>query len=241
MSGSKKMTLKSLNEELERLKEQVKEVYVLKEKVDELEKTVEEFKRKHVADFGNKERESSEKFKCRKCNIAEDTAKKLKNHVQEKHPTKVDCDVCKNSFTKNSDLESHMKRVHQEAGKFECDLCDKKFILKWRLKKHIINHSATNLKGCHYYNNQKTCPFEELGCMFAHTMSGMCKFMNNCKNKLCSFQHEEYESESDNMEVEVKETSEESEDEDSCRCQVCGKIFMNLDKMLDHFDETNHN
>ena len=42
---------------------------------------------------------------------------------------------------------------------------------------------------CHYFNNNLTCPIEEMGCMFAHKMSDMCKFDKTCTGNLCSFGH----------------------------------------------------
>ena len=51
-------------------------------------------------------------------------------------------------------------------------------------------HSMENVKYCHYFNNSKHCPFEEVGCMFKHEISKNCRFQKHCKNKLCQFQHD---------------------------------------------------
>ena len=61
--------------------------------------------------------------------------------------------------------------------------------MKWRLLKHKSIHDSDKNRPCHYYNNNKVCPFEELGCKFAHKISGECKYSKACKNKLCSFEH----------------------------------------------------
>ena len=45
------------------------------------------------------------------------------------------------------------------------------------------------MKHCHYFNNDKVCPYEEIGCMFRHEKSEPCKYKEFCKNKLCPFQH----------------------------------------------------
>ena len=60
---------------------------------------------------------------------------------------------------------------------------------------------------CHYYNNDKECPFDEQ-CIFAHEDSPECKYANGCERMLCMFKHEEKE-ESDDVE------DEESDDEDA--------------------------
>ena len=57
------------------------------------------------------------------------------------------------------------------------------------MQKHQESHRDSERKKCHYFNNQKTCPFDEIGCMFAHETSEMCRFNKICNNKLCPFQH----------------------------------------------------
>ena len=61
-------------------------------------------------------------------------------------------------------------------------------------------------KKCHYFNNRKTCPFDEIGCMFAHETSEMCRFDKICNNKLCPFQHtiNKYEIQNNEEQNEVK-------------------------------------
>ena len=100
---------------------------------------------------------------------------KINRHQEVCHKV---CTICGTSFLQNHELETE---------RFNCTKCEKEFVLKWRLKKHMSVH-ATN-KYCHYYNNQKTCPFELLGCKFKHEESATCKF-KNCSNSLCQFKHE---------------------------------------------------
>ena len=42
---------------------------------------------------------------------------------------------------------------------------------------------------CHYFNNNKVCPFNDIGCMFKHSESDKCRFGENCQFKLCQFRH----------------------------------------------------
>ena len=70
-----------------------------------------------------------------------------------------------------------------------CDLCGKTFVMKWRFKKHTEAHSNKSQKYCHYFNNDKSCPFDEIGCKFRHQHSDECIFGPKCKNKLCHFKH----------------------------------------------------
>ena len=52
-------------------------------------------------------------------------------------------------------------------------------------------HKVTQKIKCHYFNNALLCPFEELGCMFLHEKSELCKNADLCMKKLCQFSHNE--------------------------------------------------
>ena len=186
MTAAKKMTIKSLAEEFEKLKEEVEELRPLKQKVAMLEEKLQKvYCDKQVDD---KEESGRKNFECKKCDTVVESLKELKKH-RTKHPTEIKCTKCSETFTKNSDLEEHIENVHIEKEKYKCDECEKTFVLKWRLKKHLNIHSSPDIKGCHYFNNGKICPFESLGCMFAHRLMGNCKFNIKCTKNLCSFQH----------------------------------------------------
>ena len=127
------------------------------------------------------------------CKICEKTFKLKKDlllHVKNEHPREIKCKTCDDIFTKSSDLELHIKQTHNPETIFSCEDCDKTFIFKFRLRKHQESHRSKDTKNCHYFNNKKHCPFEEIGCMFAHVLSEFCFFDKKCKNELCSFQHE---------------------------------------------------
>ena len=105
------------------------------------------------------------------------------------HPRKIICKLCDETFKENCDLEEHINLHHGSTEKFDCKDCGKTFVLKWRLQKHEENHINSNIKKCHYFNNNKDCPYEKIGCMFAHSPSEMCIHGKSCKNLLCSYQH----------------------------------------------------
>ena len=103
--------------------------------------------------------------------------------------TSLKCNLCEKSFHRYSDLENHIETNHDRHQVFQCDQCEKNFILKWRLRKHMQLHTENNIKNCHYFNNRKKCPFEKLGCKFLHAVSKICELGQTCKRHLCPFRH----------------------------------------------------
>ena len=63
------------------------------------------------------------------------------------------------------------------------------------------------MKFCHYFNNDKECPFETLGCMFKHQDAPQCKYSDKCLKTLCQFKHKE--------------------EKDQNKCKKCDFIFKN--------------
>jgi hypothetical protein len=93
------------------------------------------------------------------------------------------------NFTSNCDYEKHLEEEHKSNKKFSCKDCGKGFVIRWRLKKHENIHTSTMKKNCHFFNNNKRCPYEDLGCMFLHQKSPMWIFDRLCSNLKCSFGH----------------------------------------------------
>ena len=127
-------------------------------------------------------------FKCEECGQILNTKTDLKEHVRTSHPKHISCNHCEISFSESWIYEKHLK-THNEATSFECTECEKKFYLKWRFSQHMKVHSSPKVKHCHYFNNNKICPFEEVGCKFKHINSIECHNKNSCAIKLCPFQH----------------------------------------------------
>ena len=77
------------------------------------------------------------------------------------------CKTCKETFSKNFELEKHMVFAHNSEKPYACETCDKTFFLKWRLKKHISVHQGS-VQTCKFVKEGIFCPFEEVGCKFKH-------------------------------------------------------------------------
>ena len=173
-----------------------------------------------------------QRFKCKVCNENLKCKNDLKEHMKEKHPKVYRCKDCEKSFVKSSDLETHVKRFHCDTTLYKCDDCSKTFVLEWRLRKHKdIHEENANRKNCHYYNNMKECPFEDLGCMFMHKMSEECKYGSKCMLKLCQFQHKKYGVKNDGKECDV------------CEYRARNNVDLSKHKKNDHeyqkYDEMN--
>ena len=243
-----KMTVKSLSEELEKIKEQVKEINVLKQKVIKLEETIENLQQNKNPNEVNKRRVADLKqvIKCNQCEESFDSKKNLKIHLVENHPQKVQCKTCDKVFPKNCLLEVHIKTHHLTTQRHECDLCDKTFVLRWRLIKHKQIHISQETKKCHYFKNGKTCPFDEIGCMFAHKQAEICKFDQICTNNLCSCQHSKTSrkqpiTKDNNAVVETEDKLDSDSDKEEYSCISCKKMFDDVDDMIEHYGETGHN
>ena len=227
MSRVKKMTIKSLSEEMEIIKkDQAKEINDLKSRVIELEKTVEHLK-------SNKNRNSESQTtqhnmkdleKCKQCDQSFTSTRNLKKHLIEIHPRKIKCDTCDKAFDQNYQLEDHIKAQHGQKSQYECSHCDKKFVLEWRLKKHQQPHSNQETRKCYFFNNEECCPYDDNGCMFSHELSEICKFDKSCKKKLCSYQHSNSSKKSN---VKTKKYD----------CQTCTQGFSSHDTLMSHVEE----
>ena len=77
-------------------------------------------------------------------------------------------------------------------------------------------HGNEKRKNCHYYNNNKDCPYEKIGCKFRHILSKMCRFGLSCKVHLCPYQHQNtYDGpkEGDTEKIDTPETNSNTDEE----------------------------
>ena len=102
-------------------------------------------------------------------------------------------------------------------------------------------YTSENIKKCHYFNNKKKCPFEDLGCMFAHRDSEICKFDQMCSKNLCSYKHSNNNPIPSSSSHEKDTTNEiENSDKDSkFECAYCTFKTDEYNPFMDHIN-TNH-
>ena len=109
-------------------------------------------------------------------------------HIQNIHSKPFQFKLCDKSFDTRYKLEDHLQEQN-DMKEFKCDICDSEFYLEWCLKKHLRGHSDVSRKCCHYFNNEKDCLYQEIGCKFKQEVSGLCSFGQSCWHYLCQYQH----------------------------------------------------
>ena len=121
-------------------------------------------------------------------------------------------------FDEKWKFKAHKKTCKQ----YSCDQCDKIYKTENTHEKHTkIAHEQIKIY-CHYFNNEKPCPYNE-ECIFIHEKTDVCKYGENCGRTLCMFQHEESEDSSDS-------DDEDSSDNDE---NECNQTFINPSIQLD--------
>ena len=138
---------------------------------------------------GDPKRKDEACVNCKECSLTFVKKDILKKHIARIHPKTFHCENCSEVFDQIWKLEQHMNS-HTIVKSHKCDICEKSFALRWRLQKHIRGHQQDNVKFCHFFNNNKTCPFNEIsGCMFKHQNAPTCKFPQTCRFQKCQFSH----------------------------------------------------
>ena len=163
---------------------------------------------------------------------------KLKESMS-KTNSKFKCNVCDEEFNIKKDMTNHVRSQHSSCdGSYQCEVCAKQFKEEWKFSAHVRNHKKYscdhceksfpyenikvkhteavhgNLKiYCHFYNNQKECPFEEQ-CIFLHEQSEECKFGASCERINCMYQHKDIGSSEEYVEDDDEIGDVECENED---------------------------
>ena len=206
MPGSGRVTIKKLSEEIDALKVKLEGMDSLQKRVDDLENSLEIIKRQRSEC-------SNDLHRCKTCDEVFSNVVDLKKHQHSIHGAQfTKCIYCTKTFSKNNELEVHLALEHKEIEKFKCESCNKTFVLKWRLKKHQSMHieNKPSMRFCHYHNNDKICPFADIGCMFRHEIAPPCKYQK-CFKRLCQFKHLEVIDVEHSQPVERKKSDEESD------------------------------
>ena len=148
-------------------------------------------------------------FRCHNCGEKFDNVSALKQHKNDGCQGEFQCEQCDNKFREESQLDKH-KVTHK---KFECDDCDKIFKHEGVLQKHIQAAHEDITLFCHFFNNNKDCPYDE-ECIFVHEDSDECKFSTGCERTLCMYKHEGKNNDDDDESDDESDSDDESIDLD---------------------------
>ena len=84
--------------------------------------------------------ESDRSFKCDLCNYFFPKRYKLKNHIEavhEKSVPRLNCEFCSKTFFATSNLNKHVRIIHEGERRFKCDGCHKRFAFRNHLHSHL--------------------------------------------------------------------------------------------------------
>ena len=147
-----------------------------------------------------------------------------RSRLQKPTSNKFKCNLCDQLFESRTDLRTHKEAKHvSNLGTFQCELCDQWFDLDWKYNAHMKNHKQhqcnyceksfkrelyktrhitavhEDLKiFCHYFNNNKICPFNNQ-CIFLHEPSTDCKYGSKCERINCMYKHDKPENDNDDI------------------------------------------
>ena len=208
----------NLNEEFNNLKGKIN---ILMNKFSDLEKQLKS--------------NSKAKFRCSKCNKYFESMDnfqkhKEKNEICDANLYPYQCEKCELLFTSEKQLSTH-KEKH---GHFACGNCEKVFTFEGVLEKHVSAVHGSMKIYCHYYNNDKECPFKN-ECIFAHLTTKDCMFGNECERMYCMFKHDtlfqdnEDESEDENDESDCHETL----DDDTVKMSEIEPIIAKVEQAME--------
>jgi uncharacterized Zn-finger protein len=65
------------------------------------------------------------------------------------------CDVCKKQFKRSTNLNQHVKLVHEAVRSFQCKQCEKSFKSKLNLTNHLLVHSDVRAFNVPCFSNPK--------------------------------------------------------------------------------------
>ncbi|KRT80015.1 zinc finger protein, partial [Oryctes borbonicus] len=87
-------------------------------------------------------------YKCKLCSYAGRTASALYIHMSTHSNYTCICEVCSKTFKSTRNLNDHLRRVHNQSKKHECNYCGKKFVDKYMLSVHIRCHTGVRPYKC---------------------------------------------------------------------------------------------
>ena len=210
-------------------KELQAENVLLKEQLADMKTKFSDLSEKYKNMQQNKEIPS---LKCHKCSKIFQCSEDFKKHMI-KHRNKSDtfnCDLCELEFNEEWKMLAH-KKNHIN---FKCEKCDKNFHFQVLKEKHMNISHGNKLIYCHYFNNNKNCPYEE-NCMYIHDDSEICKYDSKCARNLCMYKHSF--DQADITECDINVTFQNPYLSEKFECDSCGLVTTDKKEFELHLDD----
>ena len=128
-------------------------------------------------------------MECGNCDKSWDTTNCMRNNELSNQNEESKCMLCQEEFREAVNLEDHLVRIHHKHRNFVCNKCNADFVMKQSFRKHIQGHHISSRRTCHYYNNEKDCPFQTVGCRFLHDKATLCRYGDQCSLSKCQYRH----------------------------------------------------
>ena len=106
----KRVSIKSLTEEINGLKEKVKKVDILEKQMKEIKGVMELLLNDRKEEIV-KNSDSSHNFNCSVCTMGFVIKSDLQKHIKEEHQQKVHCDICQVNFMRTAGLKLTWKNM----------------------------------------------------------------------------------------------------------------------------------
>lgn len=213
--------------------------------------------RKHIVVNNNKE-ELHNIFSiilCKQISLSLTNFRETKStHLIETVNSSIWCPICRKNFKKPTYLASHKLQMHSTGRKYECPICDKSFIRKYNMEKHI---------GCHLEDHVCTLccsSFISTSCLQRHQLHKhtefekktvvQCKICNlDFQSKLTLYRHKQlhhrlgfdtvecYVCQRHFKNVSILDTHMKRhrlDGEAAFKCATCGKYFSMARALKDH-------
>ncbi|XP_066157190.1 zinc finger protein 391-like isoform X2 [Euwallacea fornicatus] len=87
-------------------------------------------------------------YKCHQCDYSGKTSGALRMHMSKHESGTYVCEYCSKIFKSFKNLRDHLSRVHSEEKKHSCDICSKKFKLRYLLEHHKRTHTGVQPYTC---------------------------------------------------------------------------------------------